>query len=781
VTGRHSILIKRGVGAFASAIRRDARERWLGRVLPPDPTLLQLRVNDVCDSRCTMCNIWQHVPGEDLSPQSLRGVLADPLFRAVQRVEIGGGEPTLRADLPEIGQALVAALPRLNEVKLLTNALQPATVITRVTALAGALQPAGVPLEVCVALDGIGDTHDRNRGINGSFEAAVAVLDALIDAGPQTGAQPSIRCTLTPITCYDADDVLLWGEQRGIAKIAFQVALDAARYDNRGYTQQNPFSDEQRFHLAMFFDMLVNRRKLDLAQRMYYKSLVDQLAFDRSRRATCMWQARGVTLGARGDLSFCPVQSAIVGSAVEQSARRVFTAGIPERQRILREHCDTCQFDQYGPPSTGELARRAAQVAQALYRARSTARALPSPDAVPAVYPADHATPNMWRRVLITGWYGTETTGDKAILAEVLHFLKTHAPDCDITLTTLDRKVSDQTERELADLCGSHLVDIARGHDPALIEQMDAVIMGGGPLMETQAMENVWRIFAEANRQRKARIIFGCGVGPFHTDHIRDITGSVIRMATAGFFRDQESHAAAETLVPEHTLAYACDPALAYLSRWRTQHTPVGRSDAAPLQIATLLRANTREFATRGSLTQANEQAARQIAQILEAVCDDMPAAANLFAMNAHWLGGDDRLFNRQVAACFERPAYVTVAREYAPLDRVAQQVVESDAAVAMRYHGHLFSIALGIPFLSIDYTGRGGKVASLMRRIGYDQWSEDWRSLDQERAIGRLKQLIDERAHWSEYLLQRAARLVSDLEKVYVNDFKLLDPATNR
>ena len=40
-----------------------------------------------------------------------------------------------------------------------------------------------------------------------------------------------------------------------------------------------------------------------------------------------------------------------------------------------------------------------------------------------------------WRRVLITGWYGTETQGDKAILGEVLHFIKSASPDCKIVLT----------------------------------------------------------------------------------------------------------------------------------------------------------------------------------------------------------------------------------------------------------------------------------------------------------------------------------------------------------
>ena len=35
-----------------------------------------------------------------------------------------------------------------------------------------------------------------------------------------------------------------------------------------------------------------------------------------------------------------------------------------------------------------------------------------------------------------------------------------------------------------------------------------------------------------------------------------------------------------------------------------------------------------------------------------------------------------------------------------------------------MRYHGHIFSIALNVPFISIDYTGKNGKVSNLLERI---------------------------------------------------------------
>jgi transposase-like protein len=44
-----------------------------------------------------------------------------------------------------------------------------------------------------------------------------------------------------------------------------------------------------------------------------------------------------VTLDARGNISYCSVQSPILGPALDGSVWEVFRRGLPERRRILRE------------------------------------------------------------------------------------------------------------------------------------------------------------------------------------------------------------------------------------------------------------------------------------------------------------------------------------------------------------------------------------------------------------------------------------------------------------
>ncbi len=742
----------------------------VAQYLPPRPTVIQFPVNDICNSRCVMCNIWKRKRDHEITPDELRQVLSDRLFRCVEQVGISGGEPTLRSDLGEIAQVLVESLPRLEKLHVITNAIQQRIVTERLLAVNEVARAAGKALTVSVSLDGVGEVHDEHRGKAGNFDAAVGVIDALREADVPV----SIGCTLTAFNCYGADDVLRLCESKEIEHFEFRLGVEINRVYNEGFSLLNPLGPEQRFHLTLFFDKLAHDPRTAPGNRRFYESLVNQLAFDAPRTAGCDWRTRGVTLDTRGDISYCSVASPILGSALTQSAARVFRAGLPERRRIIRDHCDGCQHDLLGPPAPAALARQGIKTIGRPWRERRQRierRALRQAQFAPGLLrPACSNRPGDWRHVLITSWYGTETAGDKAILGEVIHFLHSHAPGAKLTLTTLDRKVSEQTAREMPELTGVELIDMQAAGQRGAIAGFDAVVLGGGPLEEIEQNELLWRIFRSAGVHGAARVIFGCGVGPFKTQQTRSMVGAILRMATAGFFRDRESRALALTMGASEALDYACDPAIAYVQRW-AQANAVERGGAGRRpRVAGLVRANSPEYSgnlSPGALDAGNRKTARQIAALLEATRDRHAAQITLLPMHCLWYGGDDRLFNREIAEqCGgERPH---VERRYLPLDALLKQIQASDVTLAMRYHGHLFSMALGVPFVSIDYTGDAGKCAALVRRIGFERWRHRWGELDGGRAAADLHELITRREAVSEQLQRETARLVNGLHETY-------------
>jgi len=383
-------------------------------------------------------------------------------------------------------------------------------------------------------------------------------------------------------------------------------------------------------------------------------------------------------------------------------------------------------------------------------------------------------TPSSWRNVIITGWYGTETNGDKAILGELIHFIKSCSPLCEITITSICPLVSYQTNLELVGLSNAKIVELNKSARPSLIENTDCVIIGGGPLMESSSLSHILSIFVEANKQKKTRVIFGCGIGPIHTEKSRTIITKILELSSAGFLRDEESFNYANKLCPEHNLKWACDPAFGYVYRWRKDNK-LSLSRNNQLRISGLLRANTSEFRKDLDylkLKEANKNAALQIARIVEPICNSASTTFELLQMNATWMGGDDRLFNRLVEKAFVNQRGLICIREYLTLEEQLKKLYTADVAIAMRYHGHIFSMGLGIPFFSIDYTGQKGKVNSLLMRTGYIEYTEKWDNIDIDKTSLALKKLIMERKSLSEYMLTSTKTLVDQLYSTYFNIF---------
>lgn len=552
-------------------------------------------------------------------------------------------------------------------------------------------------------------------GVSESCIRADPTLVAVAEIARRAGIALDVEFTLRPENCQLADDVMSWcGQERSVNPI-FRASEDFLTTDAGERAGVTP---AQRFHAVMFFDRLARLRAFDWGMRSYYRRVAERIE--------------------SGAVSLTP---------------------------------------DLGPvgPTAGDFVRLGARVVAAKVRnVRPKAHS-----ALPRIrqLPAAKSALRDWRHVVITGWYGTETHGDKAILAELLDLLGTHAPECRVTVSSIHPAISRQTKRELSGLRGATCLDLARCADPALIESADAVIIGGGPLMESGSMFDLWKIFAEANRQRKARIVFGCGVGPIHSQRIQDLTASILELTTAGFLRDKESEEHATRLCSRQVLKHACDPAVGFIRRWRETHGFTVIRGEDEVRIAGLLRANTREFEAQqvlSSLEELNDRMARKVADFVSPTCAATGAILELLHMNAHWVGGDDRLINRQVEAHIENRSLVRTVRQYLTLDEHVARLSGAKLSIAMRYHGHIFSMALGIPFLSVDYTGAAGKVSSLMRRIGYEGFSVPWGRVDVADASALLQRLVAEREHWSAYLLGQTDLLVAQLRATYKDVFSL-------
>lgn len=140
----------------------------------PDDLLLVVTYR--CNSRCTMCGIWQGEQSEagEMTPDEYRRAIPDTLGH----VNITGGEPFLRRDLPEVVAAVREAAPKA-AITISTNGLQPGLARRMLPDLLRAAPGIGF----AVSIDGEEEMHDRVRGVPGNYRKCLETISEIQEAG----------------------------------------------------------------------------------------------------------------------------------------------------------------------------------------------------------------------------------------------------------------------------------------------------------------------------------------------------------------------------------------------------------------------------------------------------------------------------------------------------------------------------------------------------------------------------------------------------------------------
>lgn len=222
-------IIKRLPGIMISGLKNSVLRKM---EVSLKPRWLNFSVTDRCNSRCKHCNIWRKRPTKDpLTPKDIANMLSDPLFNKVEYVINTGGEAILRKDIKEIILLEHNVLPKA-KIQLSTNGLLPERVIEVVEFAV----KHDIDIEVGVSLDGIGESHDLMRGVEGNFEKTDMLLRKLAKLRREHGrdrVDPGIAFLLSDLTVSFLKDVKDYA-QRLRMDLLVQWYDETSYYDNIG-------------------------------------------------------------------------------------------------------------------------------------------------------------------------------------------------------------------------------------------------------------------------------------------------------------------------------------------------------------------------------------------------------------------------------------------------------------------------------------------------------------------------------------------------------------------
>lgn len=136
---------------------------------PVHPAYLVFFVTSRCNCRCSWCFNWRNVHDDEVTEElSLRAIekLARSM-RTLPQLLLSGGEPFLRPDIAEIVE-IFYRYAGTRQISIPTNGGLPRRINRAVTAILEKCPKAYI--NVNLSLDGIGEDHDRSRGIAGTFD-----------------------------------------------------------------------------------------------------------------------------------------------------------------------------------------------------------------------------------------------------------------------------------------------------------------------------------------------------------------------------------------------------------------------------------------------------------------------------------------------------------------------------------------------------------------------------------------------------------------------------------
>ncbi len=705
------------------------------------PIVLQFPVIDICNSACQMCRIWENKKSDDITPDQLRLGLRNPLFSEVTGVGLNGGEPTLRKDLAVLAAVLYEELPKLRSISLITNAYNYKEVIQRIGEVGEVVQAHGGYLDVMVSLDGYGEVHDRVRGKPGNFDRAQKVIDYALSSPLVHNVR--IGCTIIKENVYGLADLFEFCQARGLY-IKYRLGIPHQRLYTKNLNEPYALTLDEKYHIAEFLEGLIAHYEPSEQQKFFYRSLIDQILHNAPRKAGCDWQHRGATITSKGELLYCAVQSKVLGKITDQDAERAYFGNEDHLKDIIHNHCDSCLHDYVGIPPRGQFVRQLAMHAVKKLHAEHFLRNAYRKSArvtgylrrrfekrvekfrtfgqVSKTWPAG----GRGKRILVCGWYGTETLGDKAILGGILHSLRTESGVIDVVLVSLFPYVSEMSRRQMIELADAHIVNPELGVQ--LAAEAELVVFGGGPLMaDIDQLAEMLAIFETAKKAGRHTLVAGCGVGPLGDQWQNAAISQLLKLADVRIFRDERSRELAARLGVDTTSdQVAEDPAFTWLAVQAQEIKRAKDLNAPKILLLGLRDFPHSQYARHLSSAECETAKLRYERAVLEALTQLVKLYPGLvirpLPMCTNHFGDDDRWFYRRL---FRGQHHLTpnldmslLGAELAP-KAYCEAYGEATAALTMRFHSVVFALGLGVPTVAIDYTLGRGKVHSLAERFG--------------------------------------------------------------
>jgi MoaA/NifB/PqqE/SkfB family radical SAM enzyme len=330
----------------AAGVPRDLFNSFVaGYIKPIRPTVLIYNCTFVCDARCEMCSNWQRGDRKsDMTLDQVAKAFDHPFWGAIENLNISGGEPTTRNDLPELTELLVGKMPRVRKVGINTTGLTPHRAIPMLTRIVKFCATKNLPISIRVSLDGIGDVHGKVRQVKNGFDKAcetITAMDAL--AKEYDNFQFGLAATIFTSNMPDARNILEWARARNLDIVFNMLRFTDAMLGNRALETTIRLKTQEEDFMRQFFLEQVAEESVLSGQSFQYLHYADMIANGYIRTMPCPFRTQGLLLNPDGELFYCE-NSKSLGHVTSDTAEALYFKAehLADRATFEQTICKNC-------------------------------------------------------------------------------------------------------------------------------------------------------------------------------------------------------------------------------------------------------------------------------------------------------------------------------------------------------------------------------------------------------------------------------------------------------
>ncbi|MCB2172235.1 radical SAM protein [archaeon] len=307
--------------------------------------LSNFSITDKCNGRCKMCNIWKTEPRPEPQLEQIEKFFNEnkKSLRDLRFIQLTGGEPFLRKDLPDIVEIVHHAVPGAM-IWIPTNGLLPDEIHESTRLILNKI--TGSKLGITVSLDGDAEMNDAQRGVDGGFRKAVQTIKNLSGLKKEHGFGLTTGFTLTGENYVYAPIVQKIGYRLGTDFSFRPINFSEHYYQNTD--QQDMLQPDQILPYLDYVAINLKREKgviKSVTNLAYIKGAKEFIKGQRTLK--CSAASESVYIDTVGDVYPCLIMNQKLGNIYQNSLEDILASpsAWEAREIIQNLDCPTCWLE----------------------------------------------------------------------------------------------------------------------------------------------------------------------------------------------------------------------------------------------------------------------------------------------------------------------------------------------------------------------------------------------------------------------------------------------------